>query len=176
MRSSPSSSCRVGDFYLAGAVDLLSRTAPAPATPAARARKKVTYRDLDVRSLGEIYEGLKESQAHIAPEEQVIFERTQGGSNYEEYVAASDLNAGERRAGVEQYRQAHAEDPDLPRVPAGCKVTGIKEKGQYYLVPARQGIQAPLDRLLRAPDCARPVHRREHPGAVGAGRKPGKAT
>jgi type II restriction/modification system DNA methylase subunit YeeA len=63
----------------------------------------------------------------------VIFERTQRNSTYEEYVAASDLSAGERRQ-MEQYRQAHAEDPDLPRVPVGCKVTGIKEKGQYFLV------------------------------------------
>jgi hypothetical protein len=58
---------RVGDFYLARAVDLLSRTRPRTGQTGGAGRKKVTYRDLDVRHLGEIYEGLLEYSAHIAP-------------------------------------------------------------------------------------------------------------
>jgi Alw26I/Eco31I/Esp3I family type II restriction m6 adenine DNA methyltransferase len=126
-------SFKVGDYYLARAIDLLSRTRPQNGQVRGEGRKKVTYRDLDVRHLGEIYEGLLEYSAHIAREEQVIFERKKNNQKYEEYVAASELSATERRQ-LEEYRRARAENPEFPSLPRGCSVTGVKEPGQYFLV------------------------------------------
>jgi type I restriction-modification system DNA methylase subunit len=123
----------VGDYYLSRAIDFLSRTRPQRGQVRGEGRKKVTYRDLDVRHLGEIYEGLLEYSAHIAREEQVIFERKKNNQKYEEYVAASELSAAERKQ-LEEYRQARVENPDFPSPPRGCSVTGVKEPGQYFLV------------------------------------------
>ncbi|NWF79169.1 MAG: N-6 DNA methylase, partial [Chloroflexi bacterium] len=123
----------VGDYYLARAIDLLSRTRPQNGQVRGEGRKKVTYRDLDVRHLGEIYEGLLEYSAHIAREEHVIFERKKNNQKYEEYVAASELSAAERKQ-LEEYRRARAENPEFPSLPRGCSVTGVKEPGQYFLV------------------------------------------
>jgi type I restriction-modification system DNA methylase subunit len=126
-------SFKVGDYYLARAIDLLSRTQPQNGQVRGEGRKKVTYRDLDVRHLREIYEGLLEYSAHIAREEQVIFERKKNNQKYEEYVAASELSAAERQQ-LEDYRRARAENPEFPSLPRGCSVTGVKEPGQYFLV------------------------------------------
>lgn len=124
---------RVGDYYLARAIDLLSRTRPQSGPARGEGRKKVTYRDLDVRHLGEIYEGLLEYSAHIAGEEQVIFQRTKNNQKYEEYVAASKLSDAERKQ-LDDYRRAREENPEFPSRPRGCNVTGVKEPGQYFLV------------------------------------------
>jgi type I restriction-modification system DNA methylase subunit len=126
-------SFKVGDYYLARAIDLLSRTRPQNGQVRGEGRKKVTYRDLDVRHLGEIYEGLLEYSAHIAREEQVIFERKKNSQKYEEYVAASELKPAESEQ-LAEYRQARAENPEFPSLPRGCSVTGVKEPGQYFLV------------------------------------------
>ncbi len=123
----------VGDYYLARAIDLLSRTRPSKNRPRGEGRKKVTYRDLDVRHLGSIYEGILEYSAHIATEELAIMQRGAGGKKYEEYVGVSELKADELGQ-LAEYKAALAEDPENPRLPNRCKVAGVKEPGQYFLV------------------------------------------
>ena len=59
---------RVGDSYLAQAIDLLARTQASSKT----GRGFVTYGDLGVRELGSIYEGLLEHQPRIAEETMVV--------------------------------------------------------------------------------------------------------
>ena len=54
---------RLGDAVLAPVIELLTRTAEG---------ERITYRDLDVRHLGNIYEGLLEYQPQIASEDLVI--------------------------------------------------------------------------------------------------------
>lgn len=124
---------KVGDYYLARAIDLLSRTRPSPNRPKGEGRKKVTYRDLDIRHLGSIYEGILEYSAHIADQELVIMLRGTSGKTYEEYVAISDLDDKERQQ-LAGWRVAVDEDPEFPRLPRGCKVRGVKEEGSYFLV------------------------------------------
>ena len=51
---------KVPNYFLAQAIDLLSRTQPRSSQSRGEGRKKVTYRDLDVRHLGSIYEGILE--------------------------------------------------------------------------------------------------------------------
>ena len=48
--------CRVGDLHLRQAIDLLARAVD----PATGRREFVDYRDLEIRHLGSIYEGLLE--------------------------------------------------------------------------------------------------------------------
>jgi len=55
--------CEIGDAALARAIELLTRTEQG---------ERITYRDLDVRHLGNIYEGLLEFQPQIATEDLVI--------------------------------------------------------------------------------------------------------
>ena len=56
----------IGDDALAGVIELLTRT---------KAGERITYRDLDVRHLGDIYEGLLEYQPQIADQDLVIVSR-----------------------------------------------------------------------------------------------------
>ena len=123
----------IGDYYLARAIDLLSRTRPSKNRPRGEGRKKVTYRDLDIRHLGSIYEGILEYSAHIATEELAIMQRGAGGKKYEEYVGVSELKADELGQ-FAQYKAALAEDPENPPLPSRCKIAGVKEPGQYFLV------------------------------------------
>jgi hypothetical protein len=124
---------KVGDYYLARAIDLLSRTRPSPNRPKGEGRKKVTYRDLDIRHLGSIYEGILEYSAHVAAQELVIMLRGTSGKVYEEYVVISELDDKERQQ-LADWRAAVEEDPEFPRLPKGCKVRGVKEAGSYFLV------------------------------------------
>lgn len=122
---------RVNDYRLARAIDLLSRTRPGALK--GQGRKKVTYRDLDIRHLGSIYEGILEYHAEIADQEKVIVKRGTGGKAAEEYVAPSELTADEKKH-LKTYRDAVKEDEENPSVPRGCKVTGLVEPGEYYLI------------------------------------------
>jgi hypothetical protein len=122
---------RVNDYRLARAIDLLSRTQPGALK--GQGRKKVTYRDLDIRHLGSIYEGILEYHAEIADQEKVIVRRGTGGKAAEDYVAPSDLTADEKKH-LQTYRDAVKEDEDNPSVPQGGKVTGLVEPGEYYLI------------------------------------------
>ncbi|MCL4849811.1 MAG: N-6 DNA methylase [Bryobacteraceae bacterium] len=122
----------VGDYYLAQAIDLLSRTKPRAGQNRGEGRKKVTYRDLDVRHLGSIYEGILEYTAHIADQDYVIVRDGSGGNATEEYVAVSELNRDQLRQ-FTAWEQARDENPDNPVVPRGCRVTGKVDAGQYYL-------------------------------------------
>jgi type I restriction-modification system DNA methylase subunit len=124
---------KIGDSYLAKAIDYLSRTQPSDKRPKGEGRKKVTYRDLDIRHLGSIYEGILEYAAHIADEELVILEQGKSGKKYEEYQAISELNEKQQQQ-VQQYCQAREENPDNPRLPRSCKVKGLKPQGSYFLV------------------------------------------
>lgn len=119
---------QVGDYHLSRAIDLLSRTSPNLNRP--RGLTKVTYRDLDIRHLGSIYEGILEYSAHIANQELVVMKRGTGNKVYEEYVPVSELKAEERQQ-LQAYREATEENPKLPR---GCKVVGVKPQGSYFLV------------------------------------------
>jgi hypothetical protein len=123
----------VGDHYLAHAVDLLSRTRPRAGQSRGEGRKKVTYRDLDVRHLGSIYEGILEYSAHIADQDYVVMRTGSGSGSAEEYKDVTELSRDERQQ-LKEWREALTENPDNPRLPRGCKVTGLKETGQYYLV------------------------------------------
>ena len=86
----------VGDLSLARAIDLLSRTRARVGKSRGEGRKKVTYRDLDVRHLGSIYEGILEYKAHIADQEYVILRQGSAAAATEEYKAVADLDPTER--------------------------------------------------------------------------------
>jgi hypothetical protein len=123
----------VGDYYLARAIDLLSRTKPRIGQSRGEGRKKVTYRDLDVRHLGSIYEGILEYAAHIADQDYVILRQGSGTSAAEEYKAVLELDRTEK-AQFAAWQDAVEENPESPRPPRNCKVSGSVEKGRYYLV------------------------------------------
>jgi type I restriction-modification system DNA methylase subunit len=122
---------KVSDYHLARAIDLLSRTKPGAVR--GEGRKKVTYRDLDIRHLGSIYEGILEYHAEIADQEKVVVKRGTGGKAAEEYVSIPELTADERKH-LKAYQEALAEDEESPQLPRGCKVTGLIEPGEYYLI------------------------------------------
>ncbi|MCP4399826.1 MAG: N-6 DNA methylase, partial [bacterium] len=73
---------KVGDPYLREAIDLLTRTID----PATNKKEFVDYRDLEIRHLGSIYEGLLEYQVQSAAEP-LLIEKEKGR---EVYVAAQD--------------------------------------------------------------------------------------
>ncbi|CAN5649467.1 hypothetical protein BH20ACI3_BH20ACI3_27940 [soil metagenome] len=122
---------KVNDNRLARAIDLLSRTRPG--TAKGEGRKKVTYRDLEIRHLGSIYEGILEYHADIAEQAKAIVKRGSAGRVPEDYVNLTDLTADERKH-LKAYREAVAEDEENPLPPKGCKVTGLIEAGEYYLI------------------------------------------
>ena len=122
---------KINDYQLANAIDLLSRTKPG--TVRGEGRKKVTYRDLDIRHLGSIYEGILEYHAEIAEQEKVVIKRGGSGKTAEDYVNVSDLKVDERPH-LKDYKQALEEDEENPSPPRGCKITGLIEPGEYYLI------------------------------------------
>lgn len=122
---------KINDYQLARAIDLLSRTKPGAVR--GEGRKKVTYRDLDIRHLGSIYEGILEYHAEIADQEMVIVKRGAGGKGVEEYGSVSELTVDERKH-LKAYRDALKEDEENPSLPRGCKVTGLVAPGEYYLI------------------------------------------
>lgn len=124
---------KVPDYFLARAIDLLSRTRPRSGQARGEGRKKVTYRDLDVRHLGSIYEGILEYSAHIAGEDQVVMKRGTGAKPYEEYVPVCNLTKAEEEQ-FKLWKEAITENPDNPILPRGCNVAGVKERGSYFLV------------------------------------------
>ena len=91
---------RVGDLHLRLAIDLLARALD----PVAGCREFVDYRDLEIRHLGSIYEGLLEYQLRCAAEPLVIV----------------------RQKGKERYEPANGAVPD---VPAG-QVYLVTDKGE----------------------------------------------
>jgi len=123
----------VGDYYLARAIDLLSRTKPRVGQSRGEGRKKVTYRDLDVRHLGSIYEGILEYTAFIADQEYLILRQGSGPNATEEYKAVAALD-GTEKAQFTAWQEAVEENPESPKLPRGCRVSGRVEKGRYYLV------------------------------------------
>jgi hypothetical protein len=126
---------KIDDYFLPRAIDLLSRTKSRSRRDQARGegRKKVTYRDLDVRHLGSIYEGILEYHACIANQDMVVIKRGSGNKVYEEYTSKEELNQNERQQ-LAEWQSALAEDADNPKIPVGCKILGYKEKGRYFLV------------------------------------------
>ena len=142
---------QLDDYHLARAIDLLSRTRPRRGQVRGEGRKKVTYRDLDVRHLGTIYEGLLEYSAQIAPEDQVVLRRGSGKGAYEEYAAVSSLSASEA-AQLRDWQSATAEDPEAPRLPRDCKVTGFKPTGSFFLVYGGSGSKRKSSGSYYTPD------------------------
>jgi len=123
----------VGVYHLARAIDLLSRTKPRVGQSRGEGRKKVTYRDLDVRHLGSIYEGILEYTAFIAEQEYIILRQGSGPGATEEYKTLAALDRTEK-AQLTAWEEAVEENPDTPRLPRGCKISGRVEMGRYYLV------------------------------------------
>jgi type I restriction-modification system DNA methylase subunit len=124
---------KVGDHYLARAIDLLSRTRPRSGQQRGEGRKKITYRDLEIRHLGSIYEGILEYSALIADEDKVVIKRGSGSNAAEEYASISELSRDEKQQ-IKEWQEAKDENPDSPRLPRGCKIVDRKEKGRYFLV------------------------------------------
>ena len=80
-----------GDLHLRQAIDLLA----APLDPASGRREFVDYRDLEIRHLGSIYEGLLEYRLRCAAEPLVIV-RQKGKERYEPAAGAvPDVPAGQ---------------------------------------------------------------------------------
>jgi type I restriction-modification system DNA methylase subunit len=123
---------QIDDGHLARAIDLLSRTRPGRAHERGAGRKKITYRDLDIRHLGSIYEGILEYAASIASEDLVVFRRGSASDWYEEYVAESDFSKADRKQYAD-WKAAIDDDPESPQLPRRCTVRGEKKKGAYYL-------------------------------------------
>jgi type I restriction-modification system DNA methylase subunit len=104
---------KIGDSYLARAVDMLARATAAERT----GRGFVSYRELSIRELGSIYEGLLEHRPRIAEEpmvvvrddktERVIPEREAQGKKvlgrYEPDEVYLTLHRGERKATGSYY-------------------------------------------------------------------------
>ncbi|MEA1868268.1 MAG: DNA methyltransferase, partial [Thermodesulfobacteriota bacterium] len=124
---------KVDDYHLARAIDLLSRTKPRAGQARGEGRKKVTYRDLDIRHLGSIYEGILEYAAQIADQDLVVLKRGSGNKVYEEYVPVSELKNKEMEQ-FKSWREAKEENPENPKPPRGCRIMGEKTSGQYFLV------------------------------------------
>lgn len=122
---------KINDQQLARAIDLLSRTRPGVVR--GEGRKKVTYRDLDIRHLGSIYEGILEYHAEIADQQKVVVKRAKGGKTIQEYSNVSELSADEKQH-LKTYRAAVKEDEENPSPPKSCKVTALKEAGEYFLI------------------------------------------
>ncbi|MCI0526701.1 MAG: BREX-1 system adenine-specific DNA-methyltransferase PglX, partial [Nitrospira sp.] len=91
------------------------------------------YRDLDIRHLGSIYEGILEYSPLIAEQDLVVIKRGSGDKTYEEYVPTSELSEEEKQQ-LAAWHEAIEENRENPRLPRGCKIVGYKEKGQYFLV------------------------------------------
>lgn len=60
--------CKIGDLYLASAVDRLARAEAAGRT----GRGPVSYRDLDIRHIGAVYEGLLEHRLRVAHQDLAV--------------------------------------------------------------------------------------------------------
>jgi len=97
----------IGDHYLARAIDLLARAEAEPG----RGLSFVDYRDLEIRHLGSIYEGLLEYRLAYAAEEMAAVRR--GRRKSEAIVPASEV--GEARV--------------VERIPAG-QVYPVTDRGE----------------------------------------------
>ena len=138
----------MGDLHLRQAIDLLARALD----PVTGRREFVDYRDLEIRHLGSIYEGLLEYQLRCAAEPLVIV----------------------RQKGKERYEPAAGAVPD---VPAG-QVYLVTDKGErkatgsyytpdyivQYIVEQTVG-PVLAERTAPFPQTGRQDHRRGGPGA-----------
>jgi len=79
---------KIGDRYLAGAIDQLARARAAGRT----GRGFVSYRDLSIRELGSIYEGLLEHQPHYATQDMAVIKE----DKREKFIPLAEL--GSRKA------------------------------------------------------------------------------
>ncbi len=84
---------KIGDSYLAAAIDQLARARAAGRT----GRGFVSYRDLGVRELGSIYEGLLEHQPHYAAKDIAVIK----DAKREKFIPITEL--GDRKA-LKTYR------------------------------------------------------------------------
>ena len=80
---------RIGDRYLADAIDLLSRS---DVGNGGRRRVFVDYSSLDIRHLGSIYEGLLEYRLRVAEADMVAT-----GGKKREWVSLEDFNSSKKR-------------------------------------------------------------------------------
>jgi len=108
----------IGDRYLAQAIDLLARAEAGQG----QGLSFVDYRDLSIRHLGSIYEGLLEYRLAHADDEMAVARRGKRGKQ-EEIIPASEVDEGK--------------DKVMERITAGqvCLVTDRGERkatGSYY--------------------------------------------
>lgn len=84
---------KIGDYYLAGVIDQLARARAAGRT----GRGFVSYRDLSIRELGSIYEGLLEHQPRYATQDMAVVKE----GKREKFISLAEL--GSRKA-LKTYR------------------------------------------------------------------------
>ncbi|RKZ26909.1 hypothetical protein DRQ29_04220, partial [bacterium] len=84
---------KVGDLYLVKAVDQLARAKASGRT----GRGPVSYRDLDIRHVGAIYEGLLEHHLRIADQEIAVIKE----KGHEKFIPIAELNG---RKPLKTYR------------------------------------------------------------------------
>ncbi|MDQ7826891.1 MAG: N-6 DNA methylase [Candidatus Eremiobacteraeota bacterium] len=123
----------MSDRYLSLAIDHLSRTRVGAGQVRGQGRKKFTYRDLDVRHLGSIYEGILEYTACLTKEDQVSIKRSSKKNSYEEFKNISELDEKEKHD-YQLWLEAYSDNHIYPQPPKNCKVTDFKKKDQYILV------------------------------------------
>ncbi len=110
---------RVPDFFLASAIDRLSRVMDSRTFALAF----VDYKSLGVRQLGSIYEGLLEFKLHLADEDLAVKE-AKGGSGLGEYIPLAKARGKASKKAVRQIKKG---EPILQR-----DNTERKASGAYY--------------------------------------------
>ncbi|MCB0257587.1 MAG: class I SAM-dependent DNA methyltransferase, partial [Anaerolineae bacterium] len=111
---------RVGDLHLRTAIDLLARTRD----PKTGAREVVDYRDLEIRHLGSIYEGLLEYQVRVA-DQPLAVRKVKGKEVYEAISDSHSLGKGDSPV---------SEDSPLSPPGRGGRSSADILPGQVYLV------------------------------------------
>ncbi|MCB0003757.1 MAG: N-6 DNA methylase, partial [Anaerolineae bacterium] len=119
---------RVGDLHLRSAIDLLARARD----PKTGTREVVDYRDLEIRHLGSIYEGLLEYQVRVASEPLAV-RKVKGKEVYEAISESPSLGRGKGRV-----ESSLSEDspltPSLSPLGRGGRNGAEILPGQVYLV------------------------------------------
>ncbi len=118
--------CRVGDLHLRRALDLLARAVD----PATGHREFVDYRDLEIRHLGSIYEGLLEYRLRYAAEPLVVV-RQKGKELYQ--PASSASSQGEGRGGGQRPPDIQAGQVYLATDKGERKATGSYYTPDYIV-------------------------------------------
>jgi hypothetical protein len=118
----------IDDHHLSRAIDLLSRNRPHK-NPSLGRPEKIAYHDLDVRRLGDLYEGMLDYTAKIAEVDLEVTIQGSGEKASEQYLPLSELSSGQRRHFVGRKETANR------AIALSGKVRAKKTKGSFLLVP-----------------------------------------